>query len=185
MTPKEIADQLTGVEYGRDMFNRVSAVSDAATKHGIVIAYGASDDLMEFDGAILDEVGVYNGNEILLTSEGLLRSFCDEGEECPNFEEKKAGASKIKALWCAEPGYLWTYETTIPHATFEIIEEGQPYGRGIVFRLADAGDQARRDELLTICEELAESAAYWSEYDVPLGIVDRLNAAIASAKGQQ
>lgn len=42
---------------------------------------------------------------------------------------------------------------------------------------------AQRDELLAICQELAESAAYWSEYDVPLGIVDRLNTAIAKAEG--
>ena len=42
--------------------------------------------------------------------------------------------------------------------------------------------EAQRDTLLTICEELAESADYWSEYDVPLGIVERLNAAIARVK---
>ena len=41
----------------------------------------------------------------------------------------------------------------------------------------------QRDELLSICAELQESAEYWSEYDVPLGIVDRLKAAIASVKG--
>ena len=40
----------------------------------------------------------------------------------------------------------------------------------------------QRDELLSICEELRESAEYWSEYDVPLGIVERLTAAIASVK---
>lgn len=39
-------------------------------------------------------------------------------------------------------------------------------------------------DLLAVCEELAESAYYWSEYDVPLGIVDRLKAAIAKAKGE-
>lgn len=39
--------------------------------------------------------------------------------------------------------------------------------------------KAERDALLTVAKELQESAAYWSEYDVPLGIVDRLNAAIA------
>ena len=43
----------------------------------------------------------------------------------------------------------------------------------------------QRDELLSICEELRESAEYWSEYDVPLGIVERLTAAIASVKGQK
>lgn len=41
----------------------------------------------------------------------------------------------------------------------------------------------QRDELLSICAELQESAEYWSEYDVPLGIVGRLKAAIASVKG--
>lgn len=43
--------------------------------------------------------------------------------------------------------------------------------------------EQQRDELLTICEELQESAEYWSEYFVPLGIVERLDAAIASVKG--
>lgn len=41
----------------------------------------------------------------------------------------------------------------------------------------------QRDEMLSICAELQESAEYWSEYDVPLGIVERLTAAIASVKG--
>ena len=41
----------------------------------------------------------------------------------------------------------------------------------------------QRDELLSICAELRESAEYWSEYDVPLGIVERLTVAIASVKG--
>lgn len=53
----------------------------------------------------------------------------------------------------------------------------------------NASDELRRlyesnMELLTILQELQESAAYWSEYDVPLGIVDRINAAIAKAKGE-
>jgi hypothetical protein len=38
------------------------------------------------------------------------------------------------------------------------------------------------DKLLAVCQELGESASYWGEYDVPIGIVDKLKAAIASAK---
>ena len=38
------------------------------------------------------------------------------------------------------------------------------------------------DKLLVVCQELEESASYWSEYDVPIGIVDKLKAAIAKAK---
>jgi hypothetical protein len=44
---------------------------------------------------------------------------------------------------------------------------------------------AQRDELLAVVQELEESASYWSEYDVPLGIVDRLRAAIAKVTGQK
>jgi len=39
-------------------------------------------------------------------------------------------------------------------------------------------------DLLAVCEELVESAEYWGEYDVPIGIVDRLKEAIAKARGE-
>lgn len=35
--------------------------------------------------------------------------------------------------------------------------------------------------LLEVLQELKESSSYWSEYDVPLGIVERIQAAIALA----
>lgn len=38
-------------------------------------------------------------------------------------------------------------------------------------------------DLLAVCHELVDSAEYWGEYDVPIGIVDRLNAAITKAGG--
>lgn len=41
----------------------------------------------------------------------------------------------------------------------------------------------QRDQLLAVLTELQECSAYWSEYDVPLGIVGRIDAAIASVKG--
>jgi hypothetical protein len=43
--------------------------------------------------------------------------------------------------------------------------------------------QAAFPEMLAVLKDLAESAAYWSEYDVPIGIVDRINAAIKKAEG--
>ena len=42
---------------------------------------------------------------------------------------------------------------------------------------------AAAPDLLATLQELRESANYWSEYDVPLGIVDRIKAAIAKATG--
>ena len=48
---------------------------------------------------------------------------------------------------------------------------------------AEQDDICIYEGLLNVCEELQESAAYWSEYDVPIGIVDRLNSAIEFAYG--
>jgi hypothetical protein len=42
---------------------------------------------------------------------------------------------------------------------------------------------AAAPDLLAVCQELEESVEYWSEYDVPLGIADRIRAAIAKATG--
>ena len=46
---------------------------------------------------------------------------------------------------------------------------------------ANANLIAAAPDLLAVARELAEAAAYWSEYDVPLGLADRLNTAIAKA----
>jgi hypothetical protein len=39
-------------------------------------------------------------------------------------------------------------------------------------------------EMLEVLQELDESAYYWSQYDVPVGIHDRIKSAIAKAKGE-
>ncbi len=44
---------------------------------------------------------------------------------------------------------------------------------------------AAAPDMLEVLKQLAESAEYWSEYDVPVGIVDKINAAIAKAEGKQ
>jgi hypothetical protein len=65
----------------------------------------------------------------------------------------------------------------------EIIWQDGPHGTPTINE-ANARLIAAAPDLLAVLEELQESAAYWSEYDVPIGIVDRINAAIAKAKGE-
>ena len=40
-------------------------------------------------------------------------------------------------------------------------------------------------KILEVLEEVEECSRYWSEYDVPLGLHDRIKAAIANAKGEK
>jgi hypothetical protein len=132
MTAKELAEKLNGEEY--PLHIPVDLVREAKA-HGLVIVYGASDDLMEFSGAINDEVGCYDGGTAYLTRRGLLENECVD--DCPHFALLKKSSATIEALWCEEGDYSWTYRTEIPHETFEVIEDGEPYCRGIVFDLDD------------------------------------------------
>jgi hypothetical protein len=134
MEAKELAALLNGRQYTQEITNEEAAAAKAA---GLVVVFGASDDLMEFRGAIYDELGAWNGTTAHLTSSGLLTNDCDN-EDCPHFEKLKATAKTIEACW-DEEGYSWIFKTDIPHETFIIKEEGSPdYCRGIVFKLSDA-----------------------------------------------
>ena len=44
---------------------------------------------------------------------------------------------------------------------------------------------AAAPEMLDMLIELQESAQYWSEYGAPFDIVNRLNAVISKAKGEE
>ena len=128
MIEKEIAGMIDGLEYGGNIDPVIIAY---AKRHGVVIVFGASDDQMEFRGAIKDEASCSGGGWIYFNRSGELRSLCDS-EDCPYFDVIRKKASKIKAIWDSE-GYAWTYETEFPHETFEIVDDGEKYCRGIVF----------------------------------------------------
>lgn len=130
MDLKDWAQLLTGREIGEEI-----SVNEArlAKSDGVVVVYGYSDDNIEFEGAIRDEVGCNDGGIILIDEDGPFSAEhkCD-CDYC-GFKARKDAAKKIEALWCKEGAYLWTYKTDIPHETFEIVEDGEPFCRGIVF----------------------------------------------------
>lgn len=106
---------------------------------GLVIVYGVSDDLVEFDGAFRDQVGRYDGGTVLVDSQGVLdrdQVDDDDDEAIAAYTLRSKGARRIEALW-GQNGYDWSYQTDIPHVTFEIMEGAEPYCRGIVFAVAD------------------------------------------------
>lgn len=50
---------------------------------------------------------------------------------------------------------------------------------------ANAALIAAAPEMLAMLLELQECAGYWSEYDVPLGLKERLDTAIRKARGEE
>lgn len=139
MKPAEAASQLQGNEYGKEGSKELF---DAMKAAGLVAVFGASDDLMEFRGAIYDEVGAYNGATAYLDPKGLLQNDC-ENEECPHFTKMKESAATVTAVWAPPGGLAWRIDTDISHRKFTIIEDGEPFCEGVVFALADVAAAMR------------------------------------------
>lgn len=128
VTSKSLAARLNGCEYGLETTG--STIKDAQ-ESGLVIVYGYSDDNMEFDGAIHDEVGCWDGGKAFVSKS---RKVYAAGGSVPEGAKRNV----IEALWCA-PGSdaAWTYKTDIPHETFNVYEDGELFCVGIVFSLED------------------------------------------------
>jgi hypothetical protein len=134
LTSKEMADRLNGREYGSEV-----SKEDArdASESGLVIVFGASDDLVEFRGNWDEEIGAYGG--AVIPVHAINGPLADHECDCAycGFKELKKSGVVIKADWCNEPHISWTFRTTIPHETFLIVEDGEPFCRGLVFAVAD------------------------------------------------
>ena len=104
-----------------------------AKEHDIVVVYGYSDDNVEFDGAIRDEVGCWEGGVIPVNADGPVDG-CEC--ECKHFRAAIENSKKIKAFWCRSE-WCWEFETNIPHEEFEFWSDGEPFCKGIVFYKKD------------------------------------------------
>ncbi|CAI8832905.1 Phage_ABA_S domain-containing protein [Pseudomonas sp. IT-P2] len=144
MNKEKLAAELNDIQYPAHRSITKEQIAEAKNA-GLVIVYGASDDLMEFEGAIRDELGCNNGGTAWVDANGLLdRSQVDDGDDqaIANFVKRMATAEFINAVWDVD-GFSWIYETDIPHATFNVWDGEDGYCRGIVFALADLKSQAQ------------------------------------------
>ena len=126
---KFVANKFNGRNYGDEI---TMDECNEFRELGIVVVFGYSDDNTEFRGAIHNEVGTYEGGEIFLNSDGL---FEDCECECKWSVLEKLKCKSINALWCEQDHIPWTYDTDIPHETFNVLEDGEIYCRGIVFNI--------------------------------------------------
>lgn len=123
MTKEEAANLLNGCEYrsegSPELFSTMA-------ESGLVAVFGASDDLMEFRGAIDDEAGVWDGSTVGISMQG------------PSPVGTNVGDPTTITAWFERDGYSWTYETDRPHVCFDVLEDGVPYCKGIVISLSDS-----------------------------------------------
>ena len=70
MPKEQLATELNGIHYPAHRLITKDQIASARAA-GLVIVFGASDDLLEFDGAIHDQFGCYNGG-----TAGLMRKVC-------------------------------------------------------------------------------------------------------------
>jgi len=110
MNAKEWAEKLNGREYRCETTYQED---EQMKQDGIVAVFGASDDLCELRGAVDEEYDCFGGSEICIES------------------------MKIRIVWHDEGYPCWTFETDIPHETFDIYEDGELYCKGIIFNLSD------------------------------------------------
>ena len=137
MTPGELAVQLNGRQIGQEITKEEAAL---ATEHGLVVVFGASDDLMEFRGAINDEAGAYDGTSVRIGRTGLMQTSIEDLEVLKEAGVVDAHMAKfpgtIEALW-DQDDIAWQYKANFPYSTFDILEDNETYCIGIIFRLED------------------------------------------------
>lgn len=138
-----LAQVLNGRQTGAEITREEELQAKAA---GLVVIFGASDDLMVLSGAIDDEASCYDGGHVLIDAKGALpaREDIDPDDDAAlkDYFAREPEAKKIEALWCAEDDINWTYKTDVPHATFEVMGGDLVYCRGIVISVADLGGAA-------------------------------------------
>lgn len=129
---KEWAEKLNGREYGCELTRDEAAELKAL---GLVVVFCASDDLSEFCGAIKDEVGSYDGNDIYVSASGTIAN--NETDTYDHFDPNDNPEFSLIVARFDYDGYSWVYETDIPHESFDILEDGEKFCKGIIFSVED------------------------------------------------
>jgi len=125
---------LNGREYGKEI---TKDEEKQAAEAGLLVLYGYSDDNVEIAGAYNDEASAYGGAVIHLTRTGVLQEPDCEWDDCPYYSAACNAAKSVKAVWHDEGGPCWTFETDVPHETFNIYEDGGLFCVGLVLSVED------------------------------------------------
>lgn len=140
MNRETLAALINGREYRNEL---TSSNKEEASKNGLIVIYGCSEDLLEFEGAAEQEIGAWEGVTAFIFKRKDELVIMDE--EDYEEEQKTVGkygvdltGNKIEAIWSPDdPDCSWLIKTDLPHSTFDIMEDGDLYCRGIVISVSD------------------------------------------------
>lgn len=129
MTAEKLVEMLDGRQYGTEI---TDDEINLAKNNDLVVVFGASDDLMEFRGAIDDEIDCFDGGKAYVNGYNVYPdNLTDKGEPIGEY-------FAINAVWCPYNMECdWAYFTSIPHTDFKIYEDDELYCVGIVFDIKD------------------------------------------------
>lgn len=137
MTAEQLAKQINGREYGNEISRGERQI---AKDSGLLVVFGYSDDNVELRGVVNDEISAWEGVEFGVPANGEFETDEDEirirkrliakGWTPP---ESERIVCNINAEWCPKDlDCSWRIITNAPHSTFDIMEDGKLFCRGVV-----------------------------------------------------
>lgn len=137
MTAEQLANQIGGREYGNEISRSECQI---AKDSGLLVVFGYSDDNVELRGVVNDEISAWEGVEFGVPANGefetdedeirIRKRLIDKGWTPP---ESERIVCNIKAEWCPKDlDCSWRISTDAPHHTFDIMEDGKLFCRGVV-----------------------------------------------------
>lgn len=123
---KQAADMMNGRQY-RDETDE--EIVEFLKENRLVAIYGASDDIVMFEGMINDEWYPGGNGEVYLTKGGPI-------EDPATYDRFGKEYTTFFCRWASE-GFSWTYDLDLDHETFIIKEEDGLYCRGAVIKWDD------------------------------------------------
>jgi len=140
MTREEFAAMLQNREKREEISD---GEAEIAKQSGLLVCFGYSDDNLEFRGIIHDEIGAYDGTKeklFLNKTTNTIELLVLNEDEAETIERLGLTPKtvEIEAIWDPEDlDASWLITTELPHSTFDIMEDGELFCRGIVVSETD------------------------------------------------
>ena len=147
LTSEFVASQLNGREYRNEI---TTELNEKLRNSSMIVIYGQSDDLVHINEfGETDEFGCCDGHVIHLTSNGVYVA----GDSQQNI-------ASVTAKWCPEDedGNItssWSFETDVPHTTFNIMEDGEVYCVGLVIDANELKEFVKADQIRSIVDGMS------------------------------